>query len=210
MNKEEITSFLEKEKLVAIIRQKNQQEIQPILRALVEGGVKALEITSNTPGFLEEIRNARTLYPNILVGAGTVTNKKLAQEAIEAGAQFLVTPNVEVSIIPLAHSHGVPVIMGALTPSEICKANEHGADVIKLFPAGIFGLDYFKAIKGPLNTLKFFVVGGISTDNIKEWMLAGADGFGIGSELTKMADPDNPNEITEKAKSFLQQIEACQ
>ncbi|KAB7530114.1 bifunctional 4-hydroxy-2-oxoglutarate aldolase/2-dehydro-3-deoxy-phosphogluconate aldolase [Flagellimonas olearia] len=210
MNKQEITSLLEKEKLVAIIRQKNQQEVQPIVRALVEGGVKALEITSNTPGFLEEIRNARTLYPNVLVGAGTVTNKTLAQQAIEAGAQFLVTPNVEVSMIPLAHSHGVPVIMGALTPSEVCMAHEHGADIIKLFPAGIFGLDYFKAIKGPLNTLKFFVVGGISTDNIKEWMMAGADGFGIGSELTKMGDPGNPNEITQKAKSFIEQIEACQ
>jgi len=209
MNKQEITSLLEKEKLVAIIRQKNQQEVQPIVRALVEGGVKALEITSNTPGFLEEIQNARTLYPNVLVGAGTVTNKTLAQQAIEAGAQFLVTPNVEVSMIPLAHSHGVPVIMGALTPSEVCMAHEHGADIIKLFPAGIFGLDYFKAIKGPLNTLKFFVVGGISTDNIKEWMMAGADGFGIGSELTKMVDPSNPNEITEKAKSFIEQIQAC-
>lgn len=208
MNKNEIISFLEEEKLVAIIRQKDRQKIQPIISALVDGGIKVLEITSNTPGFLEEIRNARNLYPNILVGAGTITNKNLAAKAVAAGAQFLVTPNVDVSIIPVAHSHGIPVIMGALTPSEICVANEHGADIIKLFPAGIFGMDYFKAIKGPLSNLKFFVVGGINTGNIKEWMLAGADGFGIGSELTKMDETGRPNVVTEKARSFIKQIKA--
>ncbi len=185
MNRKEITNSIKAEKLVVIIRLKQQEHVPEVVKALVTGGVKVLEITSNTPGYLEEIKRVREMYPDILVGAGTIKNPALATEAIHAGAQFLVTPNTNIDIIPVAHKNGVPVLMGAVTPTEICNAVEEGADVVKLFPSAAMGIDYFKAVKGPLDTVSFFAVGGIAVESIQEWKDAGTAGFGLGGNLVK-------------------------
>ncbi len=185
MNRKEITNNIKAEKLVVIIRLKQQEHVPEVVKALVTGGVKVLEITSNTPGYLEEIKRVREMYPDILVGAGTIKNPALATEAIHAGAQFLVTPNTNIDIIPVAHKNGVPVLMGAVTPTEICNAVEEGADVVKLFPSAAMGIDYFKAVKGPLDTVSFFAVGGIAVESIQEWKDAGTAGFGLGGNLVK-------------------------
>jgi len=211
MTKKETLTFLEKEKLIAIVRLFKREDIQPTIKQLVQGGIKVLEITSNTPGYIAEIGTARKLYPKIIIGAGTITCESQAIDAIKGGAQFLVTPNTEASIVRAAHGHDIPVVMGALTPTEICKAVTSGADIIKLFPAGIMGLDYFKSIKGPLNDIKFFVVGAIGPKNIHDWLSAGALGMGIGNKLTDREDESKGFEqIKEKAEKFIKEFKVYQ
>lgn len=209
MKRAEIVKILKTEKIVAIVRMKEQLEVPAFINSLIKGGIKALEITSNTPGFSEEIANARNRYRqfDVLIGAGTVTNVHIAKEAIEAGAQFLVTPNTNIEVIKVAHAHDIPVLMGAVTPTEVCVAIENGADIIKLFPAGSLGINYFKAIKAPLDKVDFFVVGGINLSNIKDWMEAGAAGVGLGSVLIQTTEGEGVLEPIESiAKKFIQLI----
>lgn len=204
MNRKEIAHSIEQEKIVAIIRLKTQSEVAIAIEGMVLGGLKVLEITSNTPGFNEEIKKARASYPNILIGAGTVINVKIAKIAIEAGAQFLVTPNTNIDVLKLAHHYDLPVLMGAFTPTEVCLALDNGADIIKLFPATNLGLPYFKAIRGPLDNAKFFVVGGINLENTQEWLKAGASGIGIGGVLTNSPNGEICQKTIEKnAQKFI-------
>ena len=200
MKRQEIVAKIKQEKLIAIVRLKEQGKVSIFVEKLVNANVKVLEITSNTPGYLEEIANARKRYTNdsVLIGAGTVTDVGIAKKAIAAGAQFLVTPNTNLEVITIAHQNEIPVVMGALTPTEICTAVHHNADIIKLFPAGTMGLDYFKSIKGPLNATDFFVVGGIDLSNVEEWMSAGAAGVGLGSVLTNCLESEGTSESLEK------------
>jgi 2-dehydro-3-deoxyphosphogluconate aldolase/(4S)-4-hydroxy-2-oxoglutarate aldolase len=181
----EIKIRIESEKLMAIVRLDDQVKVAPALERLISAGINVLEITSNTPGFGEEIQKARKKYPYAIIGAGTITNTELARKAISHNAQFLVTPNTNVDVISVAHKSDIPVLMGAMTPSEIAKAVEHGADFIKLFPAGALGLGYFKALLGPFNNVRFLAVGDISLSNALAWFQAGVSGVGIGSSLTK-------------------------
>ena len=136
----EIVTNIESEKIMAIIRLDDQLKVAPVLERLVDAGINVLEITSNTPGFAEEILKAREKFPAAIIGAGTITNARMAQKAISCNAQFLVTPNTNVDIISIAHQSNIPVLMGAMTPSEIAEAVEHGADFIKIFP--LFLLNY--------------------------------------------------------------------
>ncbi|RTE54057.1 bifunctional 4-hydroxy-2-oxoglutarate aldolase/2-dehydro-3-deoxy-phosphogluconate aldolase [Arenibacter aquaticus] len=207
MKKEDIVKKIKKEKIVAIVRLKEQLEVPTLLKSLISGGLKVLEITSNTPGFCDEITSARSLYSDrdILIGAGTVTNASIAKNAIQAGAQFLVTPNTNIDVIQIAHKNNIPVLMGAATPTEVCVAVENGADIIKLFPAGNLGIDYFKSIKAPLDKVNFFVVGGINLLNIEDWLEAGATGVGLGSILTQSNNGSNALEnIKSTANKFIQ------
>ncbi|WP_405292468.1 bifunctional 4-hydroxy-2-oxoglutarate aldolase/2-dehydro-3-deoxy-phosphogluconate aldolase [Algibacter sp. Ld11] len=207
MNKEIILSKIKKEKLVVVIRLQQQRYIPEVINALVTGGVEVLEITSNTPGFLEEIKKARRNHPNILIGAGTVINSSIAENAVKAGAQFIVTPNTNVDVVNVAHKNDVPVLMGALTPTEVCNAVDAGADVVKIFPIANLGVGYFKAIKGPLSDVDFFAVGGVSIDDIQEWKNAGVSGFGLGGNLVKpIENQQDFDEIVELAKQILKTI----
>ncbi len=208
MNRQDITKIIKSEKVVAILRAKNEADIAPVVDTLVDSDIKVLEITSNTPGYLTGITATKEKYPNILIGAGTVINTTIAEAAIKAGAQFLVTPNTNVDVIKFAHTHNIPVLVGALTPTEVCVAHENGADVIKLFPAGNFGVSYFKSVMGPLNNIEYFAVGGIKTNNTKEWFDAGAKGVGYGcvkyntnGEVDLEATKKEAVEILKKANS---------
>jgi 2-dehydro-3-deoxyphosphogluconate aldolase/(4S)-4-hydroxy-2-oxoglutarate aldolase len=176
---------IKQNRLVAIIRLEDQQDVQNTIECLVAGGVTVLEVTSNTPGFDQEISKARIRYPEILIGAGTIYNSSLAKQAIACGAQFLVTPSVSKKVAKLAHKANIPVLMGALSPTEIVSAIEAEADIIKLFPAGELGLMYYRGVKGPFNKVDFFAVGGLGIDNIQPWFEEGVAGVGIGNELTK-------------------------
>ncbi len=203
-NREQITQSLLAARIVAIIRLKEQSQVGPVVRCLVQGGITALEVTSNTPGFCEEITQARKNYPDVFVGAGTVTSANLAQQAIDAGAQFLVTPNTSKDVVDIAHKNNIPVLMGALTPTEIVNAIEFGADVVKLFPAGNLGIGYFKGIQGPFKGTPFMAVGGINIDNIKEWFDAGAVGAGLGSNLAYAVHTQEEEQgLIQLAKDFL-------
>ena len=113
-----------------------------------------------------------------MIGAGTVINADLAQKAIAGEAQFLVTPNTDREVAKLGNTSDIPVLMGAMTPTEIVNAMVYGADIIKLFPAGDLGISYFRSLKGPFDKQAFFAVGGIGHNNIKDWFDAGIDGVG--------------------------------
>lgn len=209
MNRQEKLSIITQEKLIAIIRSNMQSNVSIIIEALVDSGIKALEVTSNTAGFSEEIIKARQKYPTVLIGAGTITNVGLAQKAVEAGAQFIVTPNTNREVVACAHENELPVLMGALTPTEICNANEAGADAVKLFPGGIenMGIPYYKSIKGPLSNIDLYAVGGIGLHNIKEWFEAGIQGVGVGGSLTTLNENNTVEDIRKTAKKMLEIIE---
>ncbi len=187
--KNKIINRIESEKIVAIIRVANESEVEALVEKVIGAGINVLEITSNTPGFSQQIKRAKIKFPHILIGAGTITNGRLAKQAINCGAEFLVTPNTNAGIIPLAHEAKIPVMMGAMTPSEIATALEYGADFIKIFPATTLGPEYLKAIRGPFNDAKFFAVGGVNVLNASLWIKAGACGIGIGGSLTS-GDPE--------------------
>ncbi len=205
MKRLDITQQLLDNKLVVILRTKVEADIPIVLGALAKAGIKVLEITSNTPNFAEHIVNARLQYPDMLIGAGTIMTKELAHEAIEAGAQFLVTPNVSKEVLEYAHQYEVPIVMGALTPSEVVQALTLGADIIKLFPAEVMGIPYLKALKGPYDTLPLFAVGGIGIEEAEDWFEAGIHGLGIGGKLTDLSN--GPTGITESARALLSIID---
>ncbi len=182
------------DKVVAIIRMKNPKHISQTVAALIEGGINALEITSNTPDFASHIEQSRLKHQNALIGAGTIISTSLAKQAIDSGAQFLVTPNTDPQIVEIASRADVPVIMGAFTATEMQVASQAGADIIKLFPASIAGIAYMKSVLAPLDHLKLFAVGGINAENAKSWLEAGAAGIGVGSQLT-VIQPDGTIDV---------------
>lgn len=207
MERKEIVKIIKQEKVVAILRAKKQEDVAPVIETVMSAGITVLEITSNTPGYMEEIAKARLLYPTILIGAGTIINPQIAKKAIEAGAQFLVSPNTNVAVIKIAHENDVPILVGAFTPTEVCVAHENGADVIKLFPAGNLGIPYLEAVKAPLDNIEYFAVGGIDTENMQDWLNAGASGLGYGCVVLDAATGDVDIEATkETAEKFVNLI----
>jgi len=159
---------------IGIIRVSTAQDLIRIAKALYDGGLFCLEITMTTPGALRAIEEAREELPDVLMGAGTVLDAPTARQAILAGAQFLVTPTVELDVIEVAHRYGVPVIPGAMTPTEILTAWEAGADMVKVFPAEVLGPRFVKAVHGPLPQIPLVPTGGITADNAGEFIRAGA------------------------------------
>ncbi len=202
-----ISEKIKESQLVAIIRLPKQSEVSSVVACLVKGGVSTLEITSNTPGFCDEISQVREKHSDVLVGAGTIINKALAKQAIDAGAQFLVTPNTDKSVVKIAHKHGIPVLMGALTPTDIAKAIKYQADFIKVFPAGSLGVKYFKDLQGPFSNIPLMPVGGVNINNIKEWFAAGAIGVGVGNDLTQAASTKEEQEkLITRVKKYVAQL----
>lgn len=184
-SRQNIAEQIIRQRLVAIVRLHKQSDLVKAIKCLVNGGVNVLEITSNTLGYLDEISRARSDYSQQLIGAGTVTNGSIAQDAIAAGAQFLVTPNVSKSVVEVAHKYEVPVLMGAMTPTEIVNAIEIEADIIKLFPAAQLGIEYCKSLSGPFNDIPLFAVGGIHMENVSSWLKSAVTGVGVGNQLTR-------------------------
>ncbi|HAF70554.1 MAG: 2-dehydro-3-deoxyphosphogluconate aldolase/4-hydroxy-2-oxoglutarate aldolase [Acetothermia bacterium 64_32] len=193
---------------LGIIRVQSSTDLVRTAEALREGGLSCLEITMTTPGALRAIEEARGELPDVLMGAGTVLDAPTARQAILAGAQFLVTPTVELDVIEVAHRYGVPVIPGAMTPTEILTAWEAGADMVKVFPASVLGPAYIKAIRGPLPQIPLAPTGGITADNAGEFVKAGAALVCAGGWLVdKKAVAEGRYEVlTENAKRLLDAV----
>ncbi|WP_273123119.1 bifunctional 4-hydroxy-2-oxoglutarate aldolase/2-dehydro-3-deoxy-phosphogluconate aldolase [Bacillus weihaiensis] len=192
--------------VAAVIRGATTDNIIAIAEALKAGGVKVLEITVETPGACAAIEKASSELNDVLVGAGTVLDPETARTAIMAGAKFIFSPTTNPKTIEMAKRYGVASIPGALTPTEILTAFENGADLIKVFPANVFGPSYIKDIHGPLPQIPLITTGGISVDNVGEYIKAGAAGVGVGSSLVntkKELTPDYLNEITATASTFI-------
>lgn len=168
-------------KIVAIIRGVALEQMSDLFQALYEGGIKVAEITLNTDRALQSIALMREHYGDrMLVGAGSVLDETLAREAINAGAQFLVSPNVDAGMITYALSQHIVPIPGAFTPTEIVQASRHGAPIIKVFPTTQMGPQYMKDLQGPLGHIPMLAVGGVDTSNAAAYMAAGATGIGVG------------------------------
>ncbi|MFE4352948.1 bifunctional 4-hydroxy-2-oxoglutarate aldolase/2-dehydro-3-deoxy-phosphogluconate aldolase [Peribacillus butanolivorans] len=197
---------LKQGKLVAVIRGARPDQIVPIARALNEGGIRSLEITVETPKVCELIDKVKEEFgDDIIVGAGTVLDPETARSVIMAGAEFIFSPTVNIETIKMAKRYGIISIPGALTPTEILTAYEHGADVIKVFPADALGVGYFKNLKGPLPHIPLMPTGGVNLDNLASFLKAGAVAAGIGGSLInpkKLLSEEDYTELEETAKKF--------
>lgn len=195
--------------IAAVIRDITEESAIDLAEALREGHVTILEITMENPHAEEAIRKLVDHYQNgeVIVGAGTVLTSETAEKAIKAGAEFIFTPTVLEEVIQVAKEHGKTCILGAMTPTEILHAYNLGADAVKVFPANVVGLDFIKGIKGPLPQIPLLPTGGITVENIRDYLDAGAIAVGVGSNLTKLQrqyTKDDLEQITHKAKQFVQ------
>lgn len=208
MDRQAVVACLLARRLIAIVRVPDAAQLLPVAEALHAGGVEVIEFTLTTPGALEQLRVAREHFGGaVILGAGTVLDAGLAQQAIEAGAQFVVAPNFDPAVVRLCHRHryDVPVIPGALTPTEIVAAWTAGADFVKVFPAGLGGPGYIREVRAPLPQVQLVPTGGVTAENVVEFLKAGAVAVGVGSSLVDkaaVATRDWPT-LTNRARRFV-------
>lgn len=184
MSRAEIVQEVIQEGVVAVIRVTDTAKLPSVIEAIAAGGVRAIEITLTVPGAIEQIAMARdTFGSSILLGVGSVPDRQAAVAAVAAGARFVVSPIFRQEIISAAHELGVPAFPGAFTPTEIAEAVRAGADIVKVFPADIVGMSFFKSVRAPMPDLKLMPTGGVTLTNAGDWMAAGACAVGIGSAL---------------------------
>lgn len=209
---EDIVRRLTEPGIVAIVRSSQPVPILPVAEALLAGGVVAVEITLTTPGALEVLTEARTaLGERALVGVGSVTNAGAAHAAIAAGAQFVVSPICRPELVGLAHGAGVPVMLGAYTPTEAQTAHEAGADFVKLFPADGLGPAHVKALRAPLPHLRIVPTGGVDLNTLAGFVKAGCPAVGVGSSLVSAAILRDANwaELTRQSRLFVETIQVA-
>jgi 2-dehydro-3-deoxyphosphogluconate aldolase/(4S)-4-hydroxy-2-oxoglutarate aldolase len=205
MKEDRPLEFIHEAGVVAIMRAKSSDQLLAAAEAILEGGVRAIEVTMTTPNALEVINQATTkLGDNVLFGAGSVLDSETARAAILAGAQFIVCPTLNLGTIETCKRYSIPVVPGAYTPTEILTAWQAGATMVKVFPASIGGPGYIKAVKAPLPQVKLSAVGGVDLDNMADFIRAGCEGVGVGSDLVnqKLLDAKDFREITERARRF--------
>ncbi|WP_223067257.1 bifunctional 2-keto-4-hydroxyglutarate aldolase/2-keto-3-deoxy-6-phosphogluconate aldolase [Paenibacillus caui] len=195
MKKIEILQQIAREGIVAVLRGETPEQVAEMAEQAIAGGIKVIEITLTVPYALEAIEKLARKYSwntaqeknRAIIGAGTVLDPETARAAIMSGAVFVVAPSVNPETVKLCNRYQVPVMPGAMTVGEIQTALELGADIIKLFPGNAFTPSMIKAIKGPFPQANLMPTGGVSLDNLAEWVRAGAVAVGIGSDLTSEA-----------------------
>lgn len=209
MNKIEIITKLKSEKLVAVLRGESQEQIEKMVDAIIKGGINFIEITMTTPNAINIIQELTKKYEdnsNIIIGAGTVLNQKTAEEAINSGAKYVVSPHLNIDIIKMCNKYETIAIPGVMTPTEIVQALEMDVDILKLFPSNVFGPKIIKAFRGPFPQVNFMPTGGISIENVSEWLDVGAVALGIGSNLTAFAKTNDYDLITKTASEFVNAV----
>jgi 2-dehydro-3-deoxyphosphogluconate aldolase/(4S)-4-hydroxy-2-oxoglutarate aldolase len=211
-SKSEVLRLLRDPGVIAVVRAPKAELCLPLTRALLEGGVIAVEITMTTPNAIEAIRaTTRDLGKQALIGVGTVLDAATATAAIEAGGEFVVSPITRKEIVDAAHAKDRPVMLGAYTPTEAQTAHEMGSDFIKIFPADTLGPAYIKALRAPLPHLQIVPTGGVDLNTIGPFLKAGCVAVGAGSSLVPADALKNENwpEITRLAKAFVQAAKAA-
>jgi len=198
--------------VIAIMRTQSSEQLLRAADAIREGGVRAIEVTMTTPGALAVIEQATARYQRadqeVLFGAGTVLDAESARAAILAGAQFIVAPSFSPGLVEICRRYSVPVMPGAYTPTEIVTAWECGADMVKVFPAGVGGPALIKALKAPLPQIELVPVGGVKVENTADFVRAGAAAVGVGSALInqKLLDSQDFGTLTERARRFMEEV----
>jgi len=181
----DILNHLLMEKIVAIVRLDSGEQLVRVAEALKAGGISVIEFTFSTPGAHDKLKEASSHFgEDVLLGAGTVLDPETARAAILAGAEFIVTPTVNLETISICKRYGKPIVAGAMTPTEMLTVWESGADLVKVFPASnIGGPDYIKSVLAPLPQLRLVPTGGVSADNASQYLRAGAVAVAVGGNL---------------------------
>lgn len=194
--------------IVAVVRAENEEKAEKIAKACIEGGIPAIEITFTVPKADRVIESLKSKFTKdeLIVGAGTVLDSETARAAILAGAEYIVSPGFDLETAKLCNRYQIPYMPGCMTITEMIRAMEAGADVIKVFPGNAYGPSIIKAIKGPLPQTVLMPTGGVSLDNVDQWIKNGCVAVGVGGELTAGAKTGNYELITETAKQFIEKI----
>ena len=210
MNKAEIVKELEELGLVPVVRASSADEALRVIEAIKAGGVNVLEITMTVPGAVRVIEKVADKYgSDVLVGAGTVLDPETARACLLAGAQFIVSPALNLDTIAMCHRYSAPVMPGVLTPTEVITAWSAGADFVKVFPCGaVGGASYIKNLKGPFPQIKMIPTGGVSLKTAQDFIKAGASALGVGTDLVdvKAIREGNAGVVTERAVQFVELV----
>lgn len=212
MEKEKTLQKIEEIGVLAVLRGPSPDLTIKMVAALIEGGVTGIEITFSTPNAAGVVRFLDQEFgSDILLGMGTLIVPGQVEEAVEAGAKFLVSPHTEESLASAMAGCGLPVMMGALTPSEVMQARAYGSDVVKVFPGSLGGPAYMKALKGPFPDIPMMPTGGVNEKNLGDWFSAGAFAVGAGSNLCpkELALAGEFGKITAIAKNFIAAVQAA-
>jgi 2-dehydro-3-deoxyphosphogluconate aldolase/(4S)-4-hydroxy-2-oxoglutarate aldolase len=203
MSRISLQSIVGEAPIIAIVR---RPKVDPVrcIEHLFQNGIRLIEITMDTPAAVEVLESQRSRVPaNALLGAGTVTDMARAEAALAAGASFIVTPNIDLDVIRTVRAHGIPVMPGALSPTEIWTAMKAGADFVKVFPANAVGPGYFRELRGPFEKIPFTASGGVNLENASEFIKFGVDALGLGGALIPKTN-DEFDRCAEMAQRLLE------
>lgn len=212
MDKQAVLDRIEELGVLAVIRGPSPELTLKMVGALAEGGITGIEITYTTPNAEEVVAALDAEYGDrILLGMGTLTRPEQAAAAKAAGARFLVSPHTDDALAAAMVASGLPIMMGALSPSEVFRAYSLGSDVVKLFPGSAVGPSYVKALRGPYPQIPIMPTGGVSEDNLADWFKAGVFAVGAGSQLSpaQLAREGRFDEITAVARRFAAAVAAA-
>lgn len=210
MDKNKVLDQIETLKLVSVVRLDDPADLDPVVDALLEGGVKIVEATMTIPGLLNYVPAlVDRVGSDMVFGIGSVLNADMAKQAADAGASFIVSPITKKEIIDTAHEAGCAVSTGAYSPTEIQAAWELGSDVVKVFPADTLGPGYIKGVRAPMPHLKLLPTGGVTVDNVGDWLRAGSFALGVGSALVDMKAVRQRrfDILRDKARALVQAVE---
>lgn len=211
-SKSQICSLLTDPGIIAVVRARNAEQVVPLSEALLAGGVMAIEITLTTPNACAAIREARARFANrALIGVGTVLDAASCRTALDAGAEFVVTPICRTELVSLVHAADRPIMLGAFSPTEAQLAHEAGADFIKVFPADTLGPGYIKGLRAPLPHLRIVPTGGVELHNVRDFLQAGCAALGVGSALVsaQLLQAADWQELTRRASAFVTAVRAA-
>jgi 2-dehydro-3-deoxyphosphogluconate aldolase/(4S)-4-hydroxy-2-oxoglutarate aldolase len=203
---------LSREKIVAIIRGISAESGDATAKALADGGIVFLEVTLNTDGALDMISRFRANYEGRLrIGAGTVLDLGQAKEAVAAGAEYIISPNLDEEVVYYGVEHGVEVWPGTMTPTEIVRAYKAGASAVKVFPMGSLGINYLKEIRAPLNHIPMVATGGVNLQNINSVLDAGAIAVGLGGNLVdkQLVKDGKFDELRKLAQAYVNEVQGA-
>lgn len=207
LTKEAVIDGIYEKGIVSVVRADNETDACNIVEACLKGGINAVEITFTVPGAHHIIESLHKRYKDeLIIGAGTVLDSETGRIAILSGAQFVVSPFFDKELTKLCNRYRIANIPGAITIKDVLEAMEYGADIIKLFPGELGGPNVLKAIKGPIPQAQLMPTGGISIDNVDQWIRSGAVAVGAGGSLVSPAKVGNYAEVTRLATAFVDKI----
>lgn len=214
MRKEQVLTRMKEDCLVAVVRAKNKEQGEKVIDAIVAGGINFIEITmtmdeGNPVEFIQFMADKYRNNDKVVIGAGTVLDPETARAVILAGANYVVSPGLNVETIKLCNRYRIPMLPGVMSPTEAITALEAGCDIIKVFPGNVVGPGAISSFKGPLPQGDFMPSGGVDVDNVDKWIKAGACAVGTGSSLTKGAKTGDFAAVTAKAREFVEAVAAA-